>query len=311
MNKGITLYLFGHPNGPPQSVSCFKLSEIARAQYTSSLQMNSPTNFLNHKRPLVLAHRGASAVAPQNTLAAFKKAMELGADGVELDVQLSADGVPVVIHDMTVDTLTDGTGRVSEMSLAQLKELDAGASFDPAFTGERIPTLDEVLEAVGDTLLLNIELKTYALRDTGLEQAVLHLVQRHALGPRALFSSFNPLALRRVKRLSPTALVGLLYAPELPLPLRKAWLAPLFPHEARHPEHTMVNAAYMAWAHRRGYRVHTWTVDDAVDMQRLIHLRVDGVITNRPDRLLALLDGDLDNNNDDNSHDDGNNESAS
>ena len=247
-------------------------------------------NFLNHERTLVLAHRGASTVAPQNTLPAFEKAAELGADGIEFDVQRSADGVPVVIHDMTVDALTDGTGRVSEMTLAQLKELDAGSAFDPAFAGERIPTLDEVLAAVGDTLLLNIELKTYALRDTGLERAVLDLAQRYALGPRVLFSSFNPLVLRRVKRLSPGALVGLLHAPEWPLPLRKAWLAPLFPHEARHPAHTMVDAAYMAWAHQRGYRVHTWTVDDVTEMQRLIRLGVDGIITNRPDRLLALLE---------------------
>ncbi|MBE9472348.1 MAG: glycerophosphodiester phosphodiesterase, partial [Chloroflexi bacterium] len=193
-----------------------------------------------------IAHRGASAVAPPNTLAAFEKAVELGADGIEFDVHLSADGVLVVIHDFNVDDTTDGSGRVAEMTLAQLKQLDAGSRFDPAFAGERIPTLEEVLETVGSRLLLNIELKCFSLRDNGLERAVIAQVKRHGPAARVLLSSFNPFSLRRAKKIAPHIPVGLLYAPWLPLPLRRAWLAPLVPHEARHPEHTLVDAHYMA-----------------------------------------------------------------
>ena len=107
-------------------------------------------DFLNSERVLNIAHRGASRVAPANTLAAFEKAAELGADGIELDVHLSADGVPVVIHDFTVDATTDGSGRVGDLTLTRLKELDAGSSFSLDFAGERIPTLAEVLDSVSN-----------------------------------------------------------------------------------------------------------------------------------------------------------------
>jgi glycerophosphoryl diester phosphodiesterase len=240
-------------------------------------------------RTLVIAHRGASAAAPPNTLAAFEKAVELGADAVELDVHLSADGVPVVIHDATVDATTDGSGRVANLKLAQLKRLDAGSHFDPVFAGEHIPTLEEVLEAIGKHLLLNIELKSSSLRDNGLERAVIAQVGQRGLSDRVLLSSFNPFSLRRAKRIAPHIPVGLLYEPDLPLPLRRAWLAPLVPHEARQPKHTMVDAHYMVWARRRGYRVNVWTVDDPDEMRRLISLGVDGIITNVPDVMCRAL----------------------
>jgi glycerophosphoryl diester phosphodiesterase len=224
-------------------------------------------------------------------MAAFARAVALGAHGIELDVHLSADGVPVVIHDFTVDATTDGSGPVSGMSLAQLKELDAGSSFDPAFAREPIPTLAEVLEAFGHRLFLNIELKTTSPSDNGLERAVIAQVREHGLdrNDRVLLSSFNPFSLRRAWRLAPHIRRGLLYAPGLPLPLRRAWLAPLAPHQARHPEHTMVDARFMAWARRRGYQVNTWTVDDPAEMRRLVDLGVDGIITNVPDVLGRFL----------------------
>jgi len=238
---------------------------------------------------LVIAHRGASAVAPANTMPAFERAVELGADGIEFDVHLSADGVPVVIHDFAVDATTDGSGRVAQMTLAQLKQLDAGSHFDSAYTGERIPTLEEVLQTFENRLLLNVELKSVSLRDNGLERAVLALVARYELGSRVLLSSFNPFSLRRAKQIAPHVRAGLLYAPDLPLFLSRAWLAPLFPHEARHPEHTMVDARYMTWARRRGYRVNAWTVDDPDEMRRLIGLGVNGIITNVPDVMREVL----------------------
>jgi glycerophosphoryl diester phosphodiesterase len=229
-------------------------------------------------------------LAPPNTLAAFTKALELNADAIELDVHLSADHVPVVIHDFTVDDTTDGSGWVQDLTLSQLKQLDAGSWFDPAFAYERIPTLEEVFSAVGDQLLVNVELKTTSIRDEGLERTVLALIERHRLEDRVLISSFNPLALRRCKRVTPRVRVAILVAPELPLVLRRSWLGGLFPHEAYHPEHTMVDHRYVAWAHRRRCTVNTWTVNNPDEMERLIAIGVDGIITDRPGILHDIID---------------------
>jgi len=244
-------------------------------------------------RPLNIGHRGASAAAPQNTLAAFRKAIELGADGVELDAQLSADGVPVVIHDFVVETTTDGTGRVADKTLAELKASDAGSKFSPEFAGERIPTLAEVFEAIEGRLLINIELKDFDSFGGKLEAPVVEVVRKHAMEQRVLFSSFNPFVLYAVKRLAPDIPAGLLYREDLPIHLRRAWLAALIPHEARHPRCSMVTEATVKWCHMRGLRVNTWTVDEPADMCRLIALGVDGIITNRPDLLRDVLEDNV------------------
>lgn len=242
-------------------------------------------------RPLNIGHRGASAAAPQNTLAAFHQAIELGADGVELDAQLSADGVVVVMHDFVVETTTDGAGRVADKTLAELKALDAGSKFSHEFAGERIPTLAQVFEAVKDKLLVNIELKDFDSFGGRLEAPVLEVVRKHAMEKRVLFSSFNPFVLRAVKRLAPDIPAGLLYREDLAIHLRRAWLAPFIPHEARHPRFPMVTEATLEWCHARGLRVNTWTVDEPAEMRRLIALGVDGIITNKPGVLRSVLAG--------------------
>ncbi|MCB8965427.1 MAG: glycerophosphodiester phosphodiesterase [Ardenticatenaceae bacterium] len=228
--------------------------------------------------PLIIGHRGASATAPENTLAAFAQAVALGADGVELDVQLSADGWPVVCHDFRVDRVTNGTGLVTQMTVAQLHALDAGQ-------GEYIPTLDEVFELLGPDMLINVELKSWDWRDKGLETAVADRIQSHNRDRQVLVSSFNPLALRRARRhLTQSTPLGILRA--------QGWLqySYLFSSSAAdHPHHAMVNEAYMAWAKQRGYRVHVWTVDEPAEAQRLAALGVHGIITNKPDLIRASL----------------------
>ena len=247
-------------------------------------------NYFYQGRVLNLAHRGASAQAPANTLSAFRLAAELGADGVELDAQLSRGGEVVVIHDFTVDATTDGSGPVVEKTLAELQALDAGSWFDAAFAGEHIPTLQEVMDAVGHRLLLNIEIKLpFTLANTGLEGEMVRLIEDNDLVDRVLVSSFHPLVLRRVKSLNPRIPTGLLYAHDLPIYLRRAWLAPLIPHEARHPDFSMVTPAYVQAMKARGYRVNVWTVDDPDEMRRLLGLGVDAIITNRPDVLRQVL----------------------
>ncbi len=242
-------------------------------------------------RLLVFAHRGARQQAPENTLPAFLRAAELGADGVELDVQLTADAVPVVIHDGTLGRTTDGSGHVAERPYAALRELDAGAWFGPEFAGTRIPTLTEVFETLGQRLLINIELKDFSL-SARLAGIVIETVRRHNMAGQVLFSSFNPLMLRHVRRMAPEIPVGYLYAPDLPLPLAKGWLArPVIgKHEARHPHFSMVNRAYMAWARHRGYRVNVWTVNGADDIRRMRELGVDMIISDVPDLARAIVD---------------------
>lgn len=237
-----------------------------------------------HGRPLILGHRGASAVAPQNTLAAFRRAADVGADGVELDVHLSADGVPVVIHDARVDATTDGFGRVAELSLAQLRALDASGGV-PEFAGEPIPTLEEVLAEVGQRLLINIELKSEDA--TGrLETAVAEVVQRSGASQRVWFSSFRPYSLFRIRQWMPDVPCGLLYGAGSFL---LGVLKPLTPYEALHPAASLVTWAGVHGAHQRGLRVFAWTVDDGAKAQSLADMGIDGLITNDPAGLLRTF----------------------
>ncbi len=241
-------------------------------------------------RPLVIAHRGSSAHAPENTLAAFKLAAEQEADAIELDVDLTRDGHVVVMHDATLDRTTDGHGRVGDLTLEEIRRVDAGAWKDTAFRGERVPLLEEVFETVGQRLLINVEIKGMALRGTGLEAQVAALIEKHGLIDRVIISSFNPLALRRVKYVNAHLACGLLYAPDLPIFLRDAWLAPLIPGlNARHPQHSQVNRAVVEQFHAQGLTVNVWTVNQAGIAQAMAQAGVDGIIGDDPVLLRETL----------------------
>jgi glycerophosphoryl diester phosphodiesterase len=239
--------------------------------------------------PLNFGHRGAPKAAPENTLASFQKAREMGANGVELDVMLCADGEVVVMHDSNVQRTTDGHGRIPDLTLAQVKALDAGARFGPPFAGERVPMLREVAGWAQNDMLLNIELKSSNVRSDGLEEKVIATVREYGLESRVILSSFNPLAIWRVRRMAPNLQTGLLYAGDLPIFLRRAWLRPLARPNALHPHYEMVSDAYLWWARRKGYHVNVWTPDHTLDLERLIEQKVDAIITNRPDTLAMML----------------------
>ena len=245
---------------------------------------------------LNLAHRGALRDAPENTLAAFWRALELGADGVELDVTLSADGKIVVIHDDTVDRTTGGRGLVSELTLAELKRLDAGSWFAPEFADARIPTLDEVLQALPAPARINIELKSglYSpIRD--LSARVWSCVKRHNAQSRVLFSSFNPLVLWQAWLAGiPMRHLALLRSDTPPLMNRVGQLGELItPYTAIHPWQHMLTAATQARYTQRKLRVNTWFADSdhetEADIQRLLDLGVDCIINNRPDLVQQVL----------------------
>jgi glycerophosphoryl diester phosphodiesterase len=217
-------------------------------------------------------------------MAAFLLAGEMGADGIELDVHLSADGELVVIHNHTVDETTDGHGLVSALSLAELQQLDAGSSFDPRFAGERIPTLRQVFEGVEQRLLINVEIKVAPTHHPpALEREVVRLIEEEGMIDRVLVSSFSPRSLRRVQRLNSHILLGVLCSRPMFLPGMFCWSG--LSYDALHPPYSLVDAQTIALARRKGKLVNVWTVNDAGEMRRMRDLGVDGIITNYPDVL--------------------------
>lgn len=238
--------------------------------------------FLAAQHPLVIAHRGASRYAPENTLAAFRLAVEQGADAVELDAKLSADGEVVVIHDPTTDRTTGFRGEVRQLSLRQLKSLDAGSFFSAQFSGEPVPTLAEVFEAVGEQVLINVELTNYTSPGDALVEKVVALVQKYHLEERVLFSSFHPLNLFRAQRLLPQVPTAILALPgRAGWWARAGWMRRVSPWFV-HPYFTDVTARYIAHQHTCNRKVNVWTVNAIADMTHLVEDGVDGLITDDP-----------------------------
>lgn len=225
--------------------------------------------------PIIFAHRGASMRAPENTLAAFRLAKAEGADAIELDVKLSADGVPVVIHDPTVDRTTDGSGTVATLSLAALKELDAGE-------GQHIPTLDEVFAEMGKDFFINVELTNYTTPKDDLVEKVVELIQKHERAQSTLFSSFLPKNLHRAEKLLPQTPRGLLTLPNFIGWVARFYAFPRGNYQALHPHRKNASVRQIKQAHRMSRRVHVWTVDAPDEMRKLAAWGVDGIFTNDP-----------------------------
>lgn len=238
--------------------------------------------FEKFPKPILLAHRGASKYAPENTLPAFELALEQGADGVELDVKLSADGQVVVIHDATVDRTTGGHGKVSKMTLAEMKALDAGASFEQGFRGTRIPLLEEVFEAIGGRAIINVELTNYSSPADRLVEKVCALVKARGLQERVIFSSFLGINLNRARRLLPEAPCGLLALPGWKGAWARSFGFMFGEFQALHPHLSDVNAQQAARVHRLKRRIIVWTVNATEDIERLKNWGVDGFITDDP-----------------------------
>jgi glycerophosphoryl diester phosphodiesterase len=241
-------------------------------------------------QPVIFAHRGASAYAPENTLAAFYLALEQGAPAIEFDVKLSADREVVVIHDQTVNRTTNGSGNVAHLPLEVLRELDAGSWFGDGFRGEKIPTLHEVFAAFGETLLMNIELTNYATPFDALIPRVADLVKRYGVQHRVWFSSFYPHNLIRAARLLPDVPRAQLLWPGAAGWWQHAWGLAINV-QAEHPWKGDVNAESIESAHRRRRRVHAWTVNNPEDIRRLQALGIDGMFTDDPITALQIING--------------------
>jgi len=235
------------------------------------------------------AHRGARTLAPENTLPAFEAALDVGAVGIELDIQCSQDGELVLMHDFTVDCTTNGSGKVADFTVAELRLLDAGAYFAPEFAGTRIPTLDEVLDLVGDRCIVNIEIKTADFRGGDEVDFVARIIADRNLYDQVIASSFNPISLIKMRHVDPGIRLGLIYGQEPPVYLFEAWLSPLMNPDALHVHYALIDDAFVRKTHSAGKTVNAWTVNDIEDAQRMVNLGVDVITTDVPGDVIAAL----------------------
>jgi len=249
--------------------------------------------------PLIIGHRGAAGVAPENTAAAFEVAASLGVP-FELDIALCASGELVVIHDDTVDRTTDGSGLVSGMTLGALKALDAGSHFGPEFAGERILTLDEVFGRFGGRVPIDVEVKAPAGADVaGLVAGLTEAVARHDLWQDIFVTTFNPYLLEQLRLRAPRILRGQLYGTfedsDLPTWQRFALRHRLLNRRAQPDmvaiDHTLASPRYVRWLQGRGYRVLVWTVNEPADLRRVLDAGADGIITDDPAAMRARVAG--------------------
>ena len=239
-------------------------------------------------KTLIWAHRGASQYAPENTLISFEKAVEMGADGVELDVQLTSDGTVVVAHDESLERVSDGTGYIKDHTFAELRRLNFNR-VHPEYERAQIPTLEEVYDLLKPTgLTVNVELKTGIFWYRGLEEKVLELTARKGMEERVIYSSFNHYTLVHLRREKPDIRTGLLYSDNwidvAPYARDKAGV------NALHPAlYHLTDPSYVETAHRYGLATHVWTVNEEEHMRLCRDMGVEAIITNRPDVCRRVL----------------------
>ena len=251
--------------------------------------MSSFNEWAAARPPLVIAHRGANSLAPENTISAFSAARDHGANGIEMDVKLTADGQVVVMHDQTVDRTTDGHGLLRNFRLDDLRRLDAGSWFDRAFAGEQVPTLDEVFATLKDSILYDIELTNYGTPFDSLLDQVFALIQKHNLARKVLVSSFFPTNISRFRQLAPAIPGGLIAlkgpAGFLTRSLVGRWFSPL----AVIPVYLDLSPDFIRRQKKNQRMVIPWTVNAPADIVRLVSWGVNGIITDEPELVRKTL----------------------
>ncbi len=246
----------------------------------------SPGEVLN------IAHRGASGQFPENIMAAFRAAVDEGADMIELDIQFSKDKVPVVFHDASLEAHSDGKGFVHEYTFEALKKLDAGSWYDAAFARERIPCLEEVLRFAKGVIALNIEIKPEAVGDKiegGVEQKCLALVEKYNMQSDVLFSSFDGRAIQRLKNLAPDISTALLYSRRWAAHVHPVQLVQEYNADTFNCSYWQLHEKWLEALRTNNIPVFVYTVDDPARMKKLIKRGVNGIFTNRPDVLRDVI----------------------
>ena len=235
-------------------------------------------------RPWIIGHRGAPAHAPENTMASFRKAVELGATFIETDLRLSHDARFVIMHDATLDRTSNGRGLVRDFTLAQLRELDAGSWYGCEFAGEKIPTMEEVLEFAREAdVVFYLEVKHEA--GWGVHHGIVSALRAANDPARTVVISFDRHMLEKLRKLDAGLLTGFLFETPLEKAVEKAQAIGV---RQILPRADLVTRELLSEAHEAGLQVVTWTVNEAVEMERLIAMGVNGIMTNWPDRLRAV-----------------------
>jgi glycerophosphoryl diester phosphodiesterase len=248
------------------------------------------------KKISIIAHRGASGNAPENTLAAFKLALENHVDFIEIDVHLSKDSVPVVIHDNTLNRTTNGKGLVFEHELKQLKKLDAGSWFSKTHQGEKIPTLEEVINLTKGKCKLLIEIKHGSNRYPNIEELTLQIIHKLQVQNQCIIQSFDEDVIANLKKLKCSVEVHKLIEGDFPVKLYNIYSS--INHKTKkgkasigaiNPNQSSVNQKFIKNIHKQKKKTFIWTVNDQKDMMRMIKMGVDGIITNYPEKLKKLI----------------------
>jgi len=235
------------------------------------------------RRPLVIAHRGSSAQALENTLPAFERAIQEGADGVEFDVWQCGSGEVVVTHDRDLTRATGQPGNVEKQALSQLKKLNFGHQ-------EEIPTLEEALDITQSMELINIEIKGKHYWGNGIEKKILQCLRDRKILDRTIVSSFNPGHLWRLRCLDKKIKIGLIFYENSFFPLKRAWAANLLKPYSLHPSFKLLTPRLRARAQKKRQKVFAWTINNIHDLERCIQNQVDGMITDDPAWMIQQLE---------------------
>ncbi len=239
---------------------------------------------------IIIAHRGASAYYPENTMAAFHGALELGAEMIELDVMLSRDGIPVIFHDAQLNRHTNGKGLLSKHTLAELKKLNAGSWFDPRFSDQRIPTLEEVLAFASGKIALNIEIKSEAVSDKiEVEKKCLELVKKYRMINHVLFSSFDYRVVTHFKKIDPKIPAALVYNNREPKKKLPHQITREYQADAFNCNYLQLTKKWIRDLHKHNIPNFIYTVDNEAKMRKLITAGVTGIFTNKPDVLARVV----------------------
>lgn len=233
---------------------------------------------------IIIAHRGASAYAPENTLASFELALKQGCDAMELDIHLTKDEELIVCHDFTADRTSDGSGVIEELTLAEIKQFDAGSWFSSEFKDEKMPTLEEVINLIPDSLFLNVEIKKNLGDERNLEGILNDLLLKHNRIENTLVSSFNHYSLRELKRINKDIKIGLAIEAAIIDPLQYIRQSDLDIY-SYHPCYDYVYPEMLKQLQDANIKVNSWTINDKALAEEQKELGVDGLITNHPDLL--------------------------
>lgn len=244
----------------------------------------------------VISHRGANLEAPQNTIPAFEKSLEIGVDGFETDIHLSSDGVPVICHNYTIDETSNGKGEVKSMTLEELRSYDFGSWFNESFKGTMLPTVEEFLTLceTADIEIMNIEIKPPLDGNMEIVAKTIDAVKAHGLFDKLLISSFSPDVLVECKKVDPNCKTGYLYSPDRKIFYKKMIFSYVeFAKEIKadylHPHYFTVTKHYVKKLHENGIGVNVWTVDKPDIAKKMLSYGVDGIITNNPGMVNDLI----------------------